>query len=141
MIYEKTLPTTPCTWLDKTMTRYTPKGHNDEGSHTNEKQCCRRCKCTNKGKDNMCHDFECECHKDKGELKIVPSPRIDWCGDCKIEHGYDCPKDTATPEWEVRFDKEFEYSDGWHPGSAGAELEDSIKDFIRDLLAAPREGK
>ena len=26
-------------------------------------------------------------------IKIVPSGRIDWCGDCKAEHGYDCPKD------------------------------------------------
>ena len=23
------------------------------------------------------------------EVKIVPSPRIDWCGDCQKEHGYD----------------------------------------------------
>lgn len=29
------------------------------------------------------------------QIKIVPSPRIDWCGDCKMEHGFDCPT-----EWE-----------------------------------------
>lgn len=28
------------------------------------------------------------------EIKIVTSPRIDWCGACKSEHGYDCPLDT-----------------------------------------------
>lgn len=28
----------------------------------NEKKCCRRCKCTNKGKDNLCHDDACSCH-------------------------------------------------------------------------------
>jgi len=28
------------------------------------------------------------------EIVIEPSPRIDWCGACKKEHGYDCPKDT-----------------------------------------------
>lgn len=28
------------------------------------------------------------------KIKIVPSPRIDWCGDCKMEHGYECPKNT-----------------------------------------------
>lgn len=26
---------------------------------------------------------------------IVPSPRIDYCGACKAEHGYDCPLDKA----------------------------------------------
>lgn len=26
-------------------------------------------------------------------IEIVPSGRIDWCGECKKEHGYDCPKD------------------------------------------------
>lgn len=30
------------------------------------------------------------------QFDIVPSPRIDWCGDCQKEHGYDCPKDK---EW------------------------------------------
>ena len=40
-------------------------------------------------------------------IQIVPSPRIDWCGACKSEHGYDCPLDTPqTPSWEVKFDKE-----------------------------------
>ncbi len=24
-------------------------------------------------------------------IDIAPSPRTDWCGDCKMEHGYDCP--------------------------------------------------
>lgn len=27
------------------------------------------------------------------KIEIVPSPRIDWCCDCKAEHGYDCPTD------------------------------------------------
>ena len=31
--------------------------------------------------------------KKKQRLIIQPSPRIDWCGDCKKEHGYNCPKD------------------------------------------------
>ncbi len=26
-------------------------------------------------------------------IKIVPSGREDYCGACKKEHGYDCPKD------------------------------------------------
>ncbi len=28
------------------------------------------------------------------KIEIVPSPRQDWCGVCKKEHGYDCPKDS-----------------------------------------------
>jgi hypothetical protein len=33
------------------------------------------------------------------KLTIVPSGRIDWCGDRKAEHGYDCPKDVPKNEW------------------------------------------
>ena len=41
-------------------------------------------------------------------IQIVPSPRIDWCGACKSEHGYDCPLDTPqTPSWEEEFDEQF----------------------------------
>ncbi len=27
------------------------------------------------------------------KIKVVPSPRIDYCGACKKEHGFDCPLD------------------------------------------------
>lgn len=27
------------------------------------------------------------------DIKVVPSPRIDYCLDCDDYHGYDCPKD------------------------------------------------
>lgn len=33
---------------------------------------------------------------EKKEVKIVPSQRIDYCGVCKRNHGYDCPLDTLT---------------------------------------------
>lgn len=33
-----------------------------------------------------------DCHRKEEKIQIVPSPRIDWCGDCQAEHGYDCPK-------------------------------------------------
>lgn len=29
----------------------------------------------------------------KEAIEIVPSPRLDYCGACKKEHGYDCPLD------------------------------------------------
>lgn len=35
---------------------------------------------------------ECE-NLPQEKLDIVPSPRIDWCVECKKEHEYDCPKD------------------------------------------------
>jgi len=37
---------------------------------------------------------EVELQKLDNEITIEVSPRIDWCGACKKEHGYDCPKDT-----------------------------------------------
>ncbi len=51
-----------------------------------------------------CSRPSCHCHStpttEKEGMIVVPSPRIDWCGDCGKEHGYDCPKDTTptTPE-------------------------------------------
>ena len=35
---------------------------------------------------------------DEYVFKITPSPRIDYCGECEIEHGYDCPKETEDKE-------------------------------------------
>jgi hypothetical protein len=35
------------------------------------------------------------------EIKIVPSGRIDWCCECKANHGYDCPKDWKEKEREA----------------------------------------
>ena len=34
-----------------------------------------------------------ELQKLDSEMEIMVSPRIDYCGACKKEHGYDCPKD------------------------------------------------
>ncbi len=31
--------------------------------------------------------------KEEPKLSVTPSSRIDWCCECKAEHGYDCPKD------------------------------------------------
>ena len=39
-------------------------------------------------------DVLCPCHCTVKNYNITPSPRIDWCGACKKEHGYNCPKDT-----------------------------------------------
>lgn len=38
------------------------------------------------------------------KIAVVPSGRIDYCCECKTDHGYDCPKDVAAT-WE---DKERE---------------------------------
>lgn len=31
------------------------------------------------------------------KITIVPSARIDYCCECKKDHGYDCPKDKFIP--------------------------------------------
>jgi len=52
----------------------------------------------------------------KEPITIVPSPRIDWCGACKAEHGYDCPKDSIVQDWKGEFDKKYgtsETTDYW----------------------------
>jgi hypothetical protein len=38
------------------------------------------------------------------KFKIVPSPRIDYCGDCETEHGFECP---APPSLEQRILEEY----------------------------------
>jgi hypothetical protein len=37
-------------------------------------------------------------------MEIVPSGRIDWCCECREEHGYDCPLDDPIYKkgWEAR---------------------------------------
>lgn len=40
-------------------------------------------------------------------FKVIPSPRIDWCCECKTEHGYDCPKELPKEGWEEEFDDIF----------------------------------
>lgn len=42
--------------------------------------------------EQCCSCGGCARHPNK-KIEVVPSPRIDWCGDCQKEHGYDCPKD------------------------------------------------
>lgn len=46
-----------------------------------------------------CKNADCTCHTSKtaAEIKVIPSPRLDWCSACQKEHGYDCPKD-AKPQ-------------------------------------------
>ena len=39
--------------------------------------------------------------QEQAEIKIEPSPRIDWCGDCQMEHGFECPP----KERDALFDK------------------------------------
>lgn len=38
-------------------------------------------------------------------IEIHPSERIDWCGDCQKEHGYDCPLEDKLPEKKPNFIK------------------------------------
>ncbi len=40
-------------------------------------------------------------------LEIVPSPRIDWCGDCQMEHGYDCPEKPAQKKDFIGYTPDF----------------------------------
>lgn len=49
------------------------------------------CKCM----DINCPNHHCARDDNGGRVKVEvhPSPRLDWCGVCKKEHGYDCPKD------------------------------------------------
>lgn len=72
-------------------------------------------------------------------ITIVPSPRIDWCGDCKMEHGFECPT-TDTSDWRERFD---ELGITLHLNMQGLEeldgayttQTDAIKAFIANELA------
>lgn len=65
----------------------------------------------------------------KTEIKIVPSGRIDYCGDCKTDHGYECPKDTKTGDWEK------ECLDGASWTQEGNALHRKIKDLLRETHA------
>lgn len=40
----------------------------------------------------------CDGFISREKITIVPSGRIDWCGDCQAEHGYDCPKEVSEEE-------------------------------------------
>ena len=67
-----------------------------------EKKCCT-------DEDAICTPSvagaPCFCHSpvspSREEIKIVPSPRIDYCGACKTEHGYDCPKESSPSQEEI----------------------------------------
>lgn len=61
----------------------------------------------------------------KEEIKIVPSPRLDWCGVCKMEHGYDCPNDTPTEPVDKCTECQFEkgHSQGCSEYIAGKPFE------------------
>ena len=39
----------------------------------------------------------------------MSSPRLDWCGACSKEHGYDCPKDHPSEKtgWQEEFDRKY----------------------------------
>lgn len=94
------------------------------------------------------HDIDLIGKKMEG-IEIVTSDRIDYCCQCKKEHGYDCPKDTPSPHekgWEKEFDEKFVRSDGlmdkyqneWDEESIQTTAE-AIKDFIKNLLTTERE--
>ncbi len=34
----------------------------------------------------------------RDDIKVVPSPRIDYCSQCGNEHGFDCPLDRVEPD-------------------------------------------
>lgn len=90
-------------------------------------------------------DCKCVCHQEDyplpkdfnqlKEIKIVPSPRIDYCGTCKKEHGYDCPKDKE--EWEEEFADKFSVMLERSLYSA-YEIEE-VYEFINKLLLHTRE--
>lgn len=39
----------------------------------------------------------------KNTIKIEPANRIDYCSDCDMEHGYECPKDAPAEDWHKTF--------------------------------------
>ena len=76
----------------------------------------------------------------KFDVKVVPSPRIDYCVECDAEHGYDCPKDAPTPSesWGEEFERRFV-----NPRTGlilnGSETAGVLKSFISRLLSSVRE--
>lgn len=63
-------------------------------------------------------------------IKVVPSPRQDYCCACDKVHGYDCPKDTE--KWEEEFDALIESLPSKYVGATPKEV---VKSFIKGLLA------
>lgn len=60
--------------------------------------------CIKKGYHTGYHESQTPTPQAEESIQIVPSPRIDYCGACKKDHGYDCPLDTPSPdtEWETK---------------------------------------
>lgn len=103
-------------------------------------------------------------------IQIVPSPRIDWCGACKSEHGYDCPLDTPqeekaigvefvdvgglnqvatgdsytpqTPSWEDKVDYFFKFQSVNHYPEDKNKLIEELELTINSLISqAKQEGR
>lgn len=52
--------------------------------------------------DYKIHQGPCvNCMPKQPEIDVVPSPRVDYCGKCKKEHGYDCPFDKPEPDLQA----------------------------------------
>lgn len=72
-------------------------------------------------------------------LKVVPSPRIDYCSNCDSEHGYDCPKDSQSG-WEEKLKQEIFPIGIWHDSLSGYERRlEKIKDFIKTEVGKARK--
>lgn len=79
----------------------------------NKGLCCEECFDRSHGDEGFCNTGKCPCHTDfkegeptaceeKEEIKIVPSPRIDYCGSCNKDHGFNCPKDEEHLTYDCR---------------------------------------
>jgi hypothetical protein len=73
-------------------------------------------------------------------IQIVPSPRIDWCGACKSEHGYDCPLDTPqTPSWEDKVDYFFKFQSVNHYPEDKNKLIEELELTINSLISQTKQ--
>jgi len=82
--------------------------------------------------------YDIEVPSKSQEIKIVPSPRIDYCGACKKDHGYDCPLDWKREEAEAFY----KFTDNCRNGRIkdfDAQIADYWLSRIEKLIESARE--
>ena len=76
----------------------------------------KKCDCSSKHCKHYQSDFD-RLIDPKEEIKVVPSPRIDYCSQCDKEHGYDCPLDKEKSSFEAEASIFFSKIADYLPGS------------------------
>jgi hypothetical protein len=104
------------------------------------KQECQKCEPEKWAhKENGQTIMLCDEHWNKASIiEITPSGRIDWCGACKKEHGYNCPKVTPHTHGEHESHTRVEFTERYRGFVQFICLDDGV---IYKELEITREGK